>query len=1011
MESRMQELMSSYYDLSDKEEHVNQSKNIDATGFMVDEYVKGLLEKMSMDDLLKRDDQMIREIKELDTNMQMLVYENYNKFISATDTIRKMKTNVETMESEVKRVVESMDKITLQSENVGNALAPFRSKVEKLVGVRRLLKRLDFIFQLPQRLKSAIKAQEYEKATKYFVIANRILKRYQHIASFKTIQQEAEHIMVGLRTIVQKKYDDEATTPSHVEEYSLLLLDLNVNPIDVRQRFLDWHQKHMDKILAPFQSSSSESLTVMQYITNITQAFVPMFHDIALAFLRVFGALQDPNHRLAFNSSVVPWYDTYATLCESQCQRPLSTFSSEDDKGSNGYGILMLVLQTFINGVKTLNGPQLPMDEIRRRTRQAIEASIRYQVDAAFLGLKREFAVALLQSYEQLQTNTIVPPIANKLSKTFVERMEQMLQRMQPLIGMAAHLVPDMSRSLSDLVQSRFNAFFKWLIISMELYIEPARERVHRQENGKTDEDVIAPEITVTPPFLILLACFFRDISQSCISHCIQILVECLPVFDTMDPGASLRNESSKVDAAGIVNQSNEASLNLLHHYCMIHGNRLSTTLRKGMETQNWLDVKEPRLVRTSIDNLIDEMTEIAKYTSEIFGEPLPNNRTISGGIRDLRRQKTNPNMRLTGSGSLKTPTSSGHLFMDIARIFAKKIQVFYGPTFACSLDSVLTSTFKIAFKAWGEYVRMTTFGKYGVQQLQVDTDILKSIAAMFVSQEANLHELDSLLTDVVTNAMERALEVVLMEERFSLGCYCKQEKRVISLKRLAEFLVKILLKRFHLSIGMQVLRRFSSLSVPASILPLGTPALRQASKSVLLEDLSSPAFRAEMEQLRETLENFRKENGFGRGIAAPQIGIQKRFLAINLGDGAKIYINPTITKKSIDTFSMWDDCMCFPDLLVKVTRHRKIAIEYLNENGDSEALNNMDVGSSELFQHEIDHLDGVLAVDRAELNSQTSIACMNAEELIKNFPEAFVSSTAFKADKTKYEALVDYVI
>jgi hypothetical protein len=50
-----------------------------------------LLQNMGMDELLRRDDQMIREIKELDTNMQMLVYENYNKFISATDTIRKMK--------------------------------------------------------------------------------------------------------------------------------------------------------------------------------------------------------------------------------------------------------------------------------------------------------------------------------------------------------------------------------------------------------------------------------------------------------------------------------------------------------------------------------------------------------------------------------------------------------------------------------------------------------------------------------------------------------------------------------------------------------------------------------------------------------------------------------------------------------------------------------------------------------------------------------------------------------
>ena len=116
--------------------------------------------------------------------------------------------------------------------------------------------------------------------------------------------------------------------------------------------------------------------------------------------------------------------------------------------------------------------------------------------------------------------------------------------------------------------------------------------------------------------------------------------------------------------------------------------------------------------------------------------------------------------------GSGKQTTASGHLYIDIARLFAKKIQVFGGPSFACAAESVVTSVFKIAFKAWGEYVRLHTFGKCGVQQLQVDAELLKWVAALLVAQEANLHEVDSLLKDVVTNAMERALEGGLMEER-----------------------------------------------------------------------------------------------------------------------------------------------------------------------------------------------------------------------------------------------------
>ncbi|GMF10146.1 unnamed protein product [Phytophthora lilii] len=173
-----------YYGLQDQESREEQLRNIDSPGFEPAVYVKELLETRGLNDLLATDDRLIREIKELDTNMQMLV-----------------------MEDEVGRVVKSMDTITTKSESINVALAPHRSKVEKLIGVRRLLKRFEFIFELPQRLNayvdggravdvvretnwtcgrcSAVKQKEYANATKYFLLARRILERYEHISSFK----------------------------------------------------------------------------------------------------------------------------------------------------------------------------------------------------------------------------------------------------------------------------------------------------------------------------------------------------------------------------------------------------------------------------------------------------------------------------------------------------------------------------------------------------------------------------------------------------------------------------------------------------------------------------------------------------------------------------------------------------------------------------------------------------------------------------------------------------------
>jgi peptide deformylase len=166
-------------------------------------------------------------------------------------------------------------------------------------------------------------------------------------------------------------------------------------------------------------------------------------------------------------------------------------------------------------------------------------------------------------------------------------------------------------------------------------------------------------------------------------------------------------------------------------------------------------------------------------------------------------------------------------------------------------------------------------------------------------------------------------------------------------------------------------------------VLPLGDPRLREMSDPAT--DASDPALVDAMRRLQATLQVFRAEHGFGRAIAAPQIGILQRFVALDLGQGPFVIINPQITWTSPETFTMWDDCMCFPYLLVRVRRHRSVSIRYVDEQGLSREWNRLDQATSELLQHEIDHLDGVLAIDRAlDRASIISRAAFDAD------PEAF---------------------
>lgn len=145
-------------------------------------------------------------------------------------------------------------------------------------------------------------------------------------------------------------------------------------------------------------------------------------------------------------------------------------------------------------------------------------------------------------------------------------------------------------------------------------------------------------------------------------------------------------------------------------------------------------------------------------------------------------------------------------------------------------------------------------------------------------------------------------------------------------------------------------------------ILKLGDPRLYQTCEAVKKEEL--PQVKHWVQELHEAMEDIRRVYGFGRGIAAPQLGIMKRIFYLNL-DRPYTIINPEITDSSKEKFELWDDCMSFPNLLVKVSRHTSLTLNYLDEDWNKQSWK-VSGDLSELVQHEYDHLNGVLCTMRA---------------------------------------------
>lgn len=149
-------------------------------------------------------------------------------------------------------------------------------------------------------------------------------------------------------------------------------------------------------------------------------------------------------------------------------------------------------------------------------------------------------------------------------------------------------------------------------------------------------------------------------------------------------------------------------------------------------------------------------------------------------------------------------------------------------------------------------------------------------------------------------------------------------------------------------------------------ILLLGDQRLYQVSAPFL--EAQRDQLAALEEDLRDTMLEFRRVHRVGRAIAAPQIGVFKRVIYMNAPEmeAPILLVNPRLEFPEQDRMELWDDCMSFPGLLVRLKRYRKCVVRFLDRDWKEQTLI-LEGDLSELIQHEYDHLDGILAVDRAE--------------------------------------------
>ncbi|GMI66635.1 modified transport to the vacuole 16, UNHINGED, vacuolar protein sorting 51 [Hibiscus trionum] len=745
---RMRDLLSSFYnpDHSSVPKAPSNIENLDAidsTSFDPDHYMNLLAQKSNLEGLLRRHVEMAGEIKNLDTDLQMLVYENYNKFISATDAIKWMKSNIVGMEANMEQLLDKIMSVQSRSDGVNTSLFEKREHIEKLHRTRNLLRKVQFIYDLPARLAKCIKSEAYADAVKFYIGAMPIFKAYGD-SSFQDCKRASEEtIIIIVKNLQGKLFSDSESIQARAEAAVLLKqLDFPVDSLQARllekleQSLGDLQLKTVgiENILRESNDPSKQGKAFESIPSTGHEVSVHGFAEAIRAYRVIFPDSESQLIKLAQNLVI-----KHFEMIEQCVKRRISSAN-------------------FLGALRTIWTDVLLMDEVLSEAAlpdfslEAGQVTVKKYVACAFTYLLQDISDALLKvkvSPKEAAEEHALQVALEASKKTVLQGSMDLLLDFRQLLDDDLGLLVKLREFIVDWVQEGFQDFFRAL--DDRFLLLSGRKNSSSQDQGFS-EGALGEKVLVG--IVLVLAQLSVFIEQTAIPRISE------EITASFSGGGARGYENGHAFVSGEICQIfRSVGEKLLHHYINMRTQRVSTLLRKRFTTPNWVKHKEPREVHMFVDLFVQELRAVQSEVKQILPEGLmrKHHRSDSNGSTNSSRSNALLDDRMSRSNTQKA--RSQLLETHLAKLFKQKVEIFTKVEY--TQESVETTIVKLCLKSLQEFVRLKTFNRSGFQQIQLDVQFLRTILRENIDVE---EAIDFLLDEVIVAASERCLDPVPLE-------------------------------------------------------------------------------------------------------------------------------------------------------------------------------------------------------------------------------------------------------
>ncbi|XP_026471225.1 vacuolar protein sorting-associated protein 51 homolog [Ctenocephalides felis] len=721
--------------------------DINGSNFNSDLYLKNILKDYSLKQIIDHEADIVKDTQSLHSEMQTLVYENYNKFISATDTIKKMKTDFKKMETEMNLLASNMDSITSFSEQISYTLQDTRQQITKLSGVHSLLRRLQFLFKLPSKLKEKMEEKNYSEAVQDYMQARRVLEQYGKHPSFKGIQEDCDVIIVSLKCQLHSEFEVAHSTVQELATSTELLLQLGEDCEILSKEFLKGCTNRLGEQLVLLQDQT-EDKDMLEFVDLGCDGFISDLCFVVTSYMDMFN--ERTYNQISISDEVENELNNLLKkFINKNMEKYLNLVQDRVDSDTGVADILVMLrgLDRFHRRIQAMTSICKDCNFLSLSTDIIIDAANK-QCKHQLKSLELHFNQSVTSIRQTLATNgnsafksdsvTLDGSLNDLMSNLVLTTIEKCKVVLKDLM---VFLQPELTFNVKSEFRASlcFNGIREGLIVEFLHYIT------------ETVRDFCSPNNTSNvPPELLLILCKLCFEFENTGVHTLISLCDEWYDIDAMNyPNLTIDTD--------ICADMHDSAQILINAYVKMQGLSISQMLRKSVETRDWLNTIEPRTVRAVMKRVVEELGRLEKHLSGMF---------VDGGTTQSSDSSRKTHSFSVSRQHLRSSWSSfgpsqldSTLVSNIHKLFSERIDMFTSVSF--TKVSILTGIIKISLKTLLECIRLRTFSKFGLQQVQVDTHYLQLYLWRFVSDENLIH---FLLDEILGSAVHRCLEPVLME-------------------------------------------------------------------------------------------------------------------------------------------------------------------------------------------------------------------------------------------------------